>query len=86
VRQRGQRHASARKRENERTADARQTLPQAHRSGCMVTSATSSGSASSSRKFFFLSRLYASYSGRWRPAWRKSLRARNARDGKIWPR
>ncbi len=50
----------------------------AHRSGCMVTSATSSGSESSCKKFLPFVRLYSSYSGKWRPAWRKSLRCKRS--------
>ena len=42
------------------------------RAGCSVHSATSLGSFKSSRKFLPVVSLYAMYSGRWRPAWRKS--------------
>eukprot|EP00967_Tisochrysis_lutea_P086936 scaffold122804_cov37-Tisochrysis_lutea.AAC.3 len=42
------------------------------RTGCIVTSVTSAGSSSSWRKFFPFAALYSLYSGKCRPAWRKS--------------
>lgn len=42
------------------------------RTGCMVHSATSLGSSSNSKKFLDRIFLYSIYSGKWRPAWRKT--------------